>query len=87
MLDPKGSVFFFKQLRSDCTKKELFYKGFTAWNVSKYGAFSGPYFPVFSPNTGKYGPEKTAYLDTFHAVFLVVNVNKSSENCGSVYIY
>ena len=21
----------------------------------------------FSPNTGKYGPEKTPYLDTFHA--------------------
>ena len=37
--------------------------------------FSSPYFPVygltvfvFSPNTGKYGPEKTPYLDTFHAV-------------------
>ena len=30
--------------------------------------FSGPYFPVFSPNTGKYGPEKTPYLDAFHAV-------------------
>ena len=30
--------------------------------------FSGPYFPVFSPNTGKYGPEKTPYLDTFHSV-------------------
>ena len=29
--------------------------------MSKYGIFSGP-------NTGKYGPEKTAYLDTFHAV-------------------
>ena len=40
----------------------------------------GPYFPVsrimkfteifsvFSPNTGKYGPEKTLYLVTFHAV-------------------
>ena len=27
--------------------------------------FSGPYFPVFSPNTGKYGPEKTLYSDTF----------------------
>ena len=36
-----------------------------------------PYFPAFglnteryevSPNTGKYGPEKTPYLDTFHAV-------------------
>ena len=31
-------------------------------------SFFGPYFPVFSPNTGKYGPEKTPYLDTFHAV-------------------
>ena len=45
--------------------------------VSKYGV-SGPYFPasglnterhsVFSPNAGKYGPEKTPYLGTFHAV-------------------
>ena len=34
------------------------------------------YFPTeygdlrskFSPNTGKYGPEKNPYLDTFHAV-------------------
>ena len=33
-----------------------------------YGVFSGPYFPVFSLNTGKYGPEKTPYLDTLHAV-------------------
>ena len=40
----------------------------TAWKVSKYGVFSGPYFPVFGLNTGKYGTEKTAYLDTFHAV-------------------
>ena len=30
--------------------------------------FSGLYFPVSSPNTGKYGPGKTPYLDTFHAV-------------------
>ena len=36
-------------------------KADTAWKVSKYGVFSGP-------NTGKYGPEKTLYLDTFHAV-------------------
>ena len=27
----------------------------------RYGVFSGP-------NTGKYGTEKTPYLDTFHAV-------------------
>ena len=40
----------------------------TAWKVSKYGVFSGPYFPVFSPNTGKYEPEKAPFLDTFHAV-------------------
>ena len=44
-----------------------------AYKVSKYRVFSGPYFPVFGlntevPNTGKYGPEKTPYLDTFHAV-------------------
>ena len=33
----------------------------TAWKVSKYGVISGP-------NTGKYGPEITPYLDAFHAV-------------------
>ena len=45
---------------------------FSAWKVSKYGFFSGPYFPVsvFSPNTGKYGPEKTPYLDTFTQCFI-----------------
>ena len=30
-----------------------------------------PYLSVFSPNTGKYGPEITRYLDTFHAVRLI----------------
>ena len=48
----------------------------TVWKVSKYGVFSGPYFPlldskwiqIFSPSTEKYRPEKTPYLDTFHAV-------------------
>ena len=34
----------------------------------KYGVISGPYFPVFGLNTGKYGPKATPYLDTFHAV-------------------
>ena len=29
----------------------------TAGKVSKYGVISGLYFPVFSRNTGKYGPE------------------------------
>ena len=39
---------------------------YTAWKVSKYGVF-------FGPNTGKYGPERTPYLDTFHAVLLWIN--------------
>ena len=26
------------------------------------------FFPIFSPKTGKYEPEKTPYLDTFHTV-------------------
>ena len=43
---------------------------FTAWKVSKYGVFSSPYFPVFGLNTEKYGPEKTPYLDTFHAAIV-----------------
>ena len=30
------------------------------WKVSKYGVICGP-------TTGKYGPEITPYLDTFHA--------------------
>ena len=36
--------------------------------VPKYGVISGPYFPVFSQNAGKYGPEITPYLDTSHEV-------------------
>ena len=44
----------------------------TAWKVSKYGVISGPYFPVFGLKTGKYGPETTPYLDTFHAVVVLI---------------
>ena len=38
-----------------------------AWKVSKYGVSSDRYFPVPGLNAGKYEPEKTLYLDTFHA--------------------
>ena len=41
---------------------------YTTWKVSKYGVFSGQYFPLFRLNTVKYGPKKSPYLDTFHAV-------------------
>ena len=42
---------------------------------------------VFSPNTGKYGPEKTPYLDTFHAVLVCWicfknNFNTGKDRCG-----
>ena len=29
---------------------------------------------LFRQNTGKYGPEITPYLDTFHAVYMVENI-------------
>ena len=46
-------------------------KDLNVWKWSKYGVFSGP-------NAGKYGPEKTRYLGTFHAVlFKVLNFNFS----------
>ena len=32
--------------------------------------FSGRNFPVFGLNTEKYVPEKTPYLDSFHAVLM-----------------
>ena len=48
-----------------------------ARKISKYGVFSVPYFPVFSPNTGKYGPEKTPYLDTFYTVKMILTVLRS----------
>ena len=45
--------------------------------MSKYGVISGPHFPVFGLNTGKYGPEITPYLDTFRAVAVSVAASKS----------
>ena len=50
--------------------------GHTAWKVSKYRVICGPYFPVFGLNAGKYGPEITPYLDTFHAVPIVSRISE-----------
>ena len=59
----------------------------TAWKVSKCRVFSGPYFPVFSPNTRKCGWEKTLYLDTFHAVWTLPDTEqlklKQQQNFGN----
>lgn len=38
--------------------------------MPKFGVSSGLYFPLFRLSTGKDGPEKPPYWDTFHAVFV-----------------
>ena len=47
-----------------------------------------PYLSLFSPNTGKYGPEITPYLDTFHAVSVLcyVTVERIKPNLLCKYI-
>ena len=47
--------------------------------------FSGLYFPVFGLSTGKYRPEKTPYLDTFHAVTTAKTWESFNRNCLSIY--
>ena len=60
--------------------------------VTKYGVYSGLYFPkfrlnkdifgvncVFSLNTGKYRLEETPYLDIFHAVTVFFIFQDSNE--------
>ena len=53
-----------------CEISQSVQQKYTARKVIKYEVFSGQFFPVFGPNTGKYLPEKTPYLDIFHVVLL-----------------
>ena len=46
------------------------------WSVFPEFGLNTERYRVFSPNVGKYGPEKTPYLDTFHAVLIDI----STEN-------
>ena len=50
--------------------------------MSKYGVISGPYFPVFGLNTEKYGPEKSPYFDTFHAVLDLLKISIKGLTLG-----
>ena len=71
---------------------------FMAWKWSKCGVFSGPYFPVFglnteryylsvfSPNAAEYGPEKTPYLNTFHAAHLL-GIRNPTLSLGSRWLF
>ena len=47
---------------------------YTAQKVPKYGANSGPCFPVYGLSAGKYEPEITPYLHTFHAVRVLARI-------------
>ena len=48
--------------------------------MSKYGVFSGPYFPVFGLNTGKYGLEKNSVFGHFwHSQYYVNATFKSHK--------
>ena len=55
----------------------------TVRKMSKSGSFSSPYFTVFSPNTGKYGPGKNSYLDTFHTVKFVIKPYRMEKKYSS----
>ena len=56
----------YSTLREKCRNTEFFLvRIFLYRENTKYGVFSGPYFPV----PGNYGPEKVPYLDTFHEMF------------------
>ena len=46
-------------------RKKCLYSGLLR---SAFSSIRTEYLSVFIPNAGKYGPEKTLYLDIFHAV-------------------
>ena len=54
------AYFLANSLREKCPDTEFF--------LVRIFPQSNWYLPVFTPSTGKYGPGKTPYLDTFHTV-------------------
>ena len=65
--------FFYK-----CLKIWSFQSIFHCWKNVQIRSYFCLCFPVFSPNTGKYGPKMTPYLDTFLAVENI----EVNENCS-----
>ena len=72
--ESNGSIFVYKRIVHGCFSMPFRFLFSLSHNregrhdhsvksaqISKYGVFSGPYFPVL-------GQEKAPYLDTFHAV-------------------
>ena len=57
-------------LREKCPNTEFFLV--RIFRHSYWIRIDASYLSVFSPNAGKYKPEKTKYLDTFHAVTVLL---------------
>ena len=72
-IESPPSVLFKGSTKNSCNSLWIsnWQKIFITWKLFEYGVFSGPYFHAFELNTGKYGPEKTPYLDTSHAVIIM----------------
>ena len=73
LLSPMFSSFYFILINISSFFDKARIISFTVWKLSKYVVISGSYFPILEPNTGKYLPEITPYLDTFHAVKGIFN--------------
>ena len=50
------------------------------WSVLSIFGLNMEIYSAFSPNTGKYGPEKTPYLDLFHVVVFTFQPNLVVES-------
>ena len=59
-------IFLIQILPEKCPNTEFFWSIF--FLHSDWIRRDAEYLSVFSPSAGKYGPEKTPYLDNFHAV-------------------
>ena len=62
----KLTTYLTRALREKCLNTEFFLVRIFLY--SDWIRRDTPYLSIFSPNTGKYGPEITSYLDTIHAV-------------------
>ena len=67
-----------ESLREKCPKAEFFLV--RIFPHSDWIRRFTPLISVFSPNAGKYGPEKTPYFNTFHVVEILVKWSSKMIN-------
>ena len=71
------ALFTCSSLREKCPNTEFFDPYFPAFrlNTERYRV----QIRYIGPNAGKYGPEKTPYLDTFYAVLEIITAGCSGR--------